>query len=553
MFNLKNLPWIILVISLIITTIIWINFLDSERKLQSLTFDTDTKFMTSTVSNRLEQYEQVLIGTKGLFAASSKVTFDEWKNFVKIQDIDSRFTGIQGVGYVHHITNNERASLVDELKNYGILDYTIKPDGIRDDYYPVVFLEPQDFRNKRAMGYDIYVEETRRNAVDIIKETGQTTITGKITLVQETEHDIQNGFLMLVPIHPNEQNAQNTSYDLQGIVYAVFRMNDFITGIFDSQSFQYIHLKIYDDFVSEDNLFFDSDDISQNKIYNIDFSKMITVSIDNRNWIFEYSGIISPYTDLVMLTLFFIPVVGGFMSFLLFYVLFLFTRNLKLTQDAIQAEKLVTIGIFSSRLSHDLRNPLTVIKGAMSLLESTLDTDDKTIHKRITMINSAIKRMTHQINDVMDFVRISDLQLERHSLLKLLESVISRMNVDDAIEIQMPKNDIILLCDPIKLDILFVNIISNAIDAVKPQGTIKIRLIDNELEVKIEIENSGLPIPLDVMPQIFEPLFTTKTIGTGLGLSSCKSIVEQHGGTILVKNDPTIFTINLPKNISSNT
>ena len=183
----------------------------------------------------------------------------------------------------------------------------------------------------------------------------------------------------------------------------------------------------------------------------------------------------------------------------------------------------------------------------MSLLESTLDVDDESTHKRIRMINSAIKRMTHQINDVMDFVRITDLQLEKHSLLKLLELSISRINVDDTVEIQIPQNDVTLNCDPIKLDIVFVNIISNAIDAMENKGTIKIRLIDDTSQIKIEIENSGPQIPLDVMSQIFEPLFTTKEMGTGLGLPSCKNIVEQHGGTILVKNDPTTFIVSLPK------
>jgi signal transduction histidine kinase len=62
-----------------------------------------------------------------------------------------------------------------------------------------------------------------------------------------------------------------------------------------------------------------------------------------------------------------------------------------------------------------------------------------------------------------------------------------------------------------------------------------------------EIEDNGSGIPDDVISKIFEPLFTTKQEGTGLGLSSCKSIIEQHNGTITVKNNPTVFTIELPK------
>ena len=109
-------PWIVLIISLAITFSIGFSFLDSEYELQHIKFDTDIKSMTNAVCDRLIQYEQVLVGAKGLFAASSKVTLNEWKNYMEIQNIDTRFPGIQGVGYAHHIIDDEREDLVNELK-----------------------------------------------------------------------------------------------------------------------------------------------------------------------------------------------------------------------------------------------------------------------------------------------------------------------------------------------------------------------------------------------------------------------------------------------------
>ncbi len=81
-------------------------------------------------------------------------------------------------------------------------------------------------------------------------------------------------------------------------------------------------------------------------------------------------------------------------------------------------------------------------------------------------------------------------------------------------------------------------------------GEIKVRIKENENDVDIEIEDSGPGIPEDKIEQIFDPLFTTKSTGTGLGLVSCKNIIEQHKGTISVKNNPTIFEIILPKKVS---
>lgn len=214
----------------------------------------------------------------------------------------------------------------------------------------------------------------------------------------------------------------------------------------------------------------------------------------------------------------------------------------------LKKEKLKNIGELASRLAHDLRNPLTVIKGVSSLLETNIDDKDESGKKRIKMMNSAISRMTHQIDDVMDFVRVTEPKLENHSLLNLITSAISRTHVPELVDIQIPQNDIILKCDSVKLDIVLVNLLSNAIDAIKKQGMVKIRLIDDISTVRLEFEDSGLPINPDILPTIFEPLFTTKESGTGLGLASCKNIVEQHGGEIYITSNPTIVSVILSKN-----
>ena len=95
--------------------------------------------------------------------------------------------------------------------------------------------------------------------------------------------------------------------------------------------------------------------------------------------------------------------------------------------------------------------------------------------------------------------------------------------------------------------------ITNAIEAIESKGKIDIRLIDKNDYVIIDIEDSGPGIPENILPKIFDPLFTTKQSGTGLGLPSCKNIIQQHSGIIMVKTNPTIFTIKLPKDSSKTT
>ncbi len=115
------------------------------------------------------------------------------------------------------------------------------------------------------------------------------------------------------------------------------------------------------------------------------------------------------------------------------------------------------------------------------------------------------------------------------------------------VTINFPKDDIVFLCDPQKIEIMLTNIILNAIQAIGDnKGTINIRTKKHQDSIQIKIEDSGPGIPSDIVNKIFDPLFTTKQEGTGLGLASCKNIVEQHKGDITVTNNPTTFTVTLP-------
>ena len=212
-----------------------------------------------------------------------------------------------------------------------------------------------------------------------------------------------------------------------------------------------------------------------------------------------------------------------------------------------RVERLSAIGELSARVAHDLRNPLGIIKNAIELIEmSSNDQMDEKLKKRINMIKKASERMSRQITDVLDFARTRPLQLEKKSLMEILESSL-KSTITESVKITKPKNDVSIICDSKQLEIVFNNILMNAIQAMENSGEIKVRISEDEDDVSIEIEDSGPGIPEDGIERIFDPLFTTKSSGTGLGLVSCKNIIEQHNGTIAVRNKPTIFEIKLPK------
>lgn len=223
------------------------------------------------------------------------------------------------------------------------------------------------------------------------------------------------------------------------------------------------------------------------------------------------------------------------------------------TNEVLKAERLSAIGELSGRLAHDLRNPLSVIKMSVDLIkQNPADSklSDPTITKRIDLIEKSIDRISHQVDDVLGYVRNSPLKLTSTSIPNLIDDSLSKINVPTDVEINVSKKDLTIDCDPVKLDAVFINLIVNAIQAMPEGGKIIITMEEKDNLIILNFSDSGPGISEENIDKVFEPLFTTKQKGTGLGLASCKNIIEQHQGEISVKNNPTTFTIILPKTLS---
>ena len=220
------------------------------------------------------------------------------------------------------------------------------------------------------------------------------------------------------------------------------------------------------------------------------------------------------------------------------------------TQAVLKTERLSVIGELSGRLAHDLRNPLSVMKMSIDLIKQhpgDAKISDDIITKRLQLIEKSIERISHQVNDVLEYVRNSPLKSSAISIREIILGSIDKVNVPHDVKITVSDSDIIVSCDSIKLDAVFINLIVNAIQAMPQGGTIEIKIKSDSDNAVIDFIDSGIGIPKEFLDKIFEPLFTTKQKGTGLGLASCKNIIEQHNGKISVHNNPTTFTIRLPK------
>ena len=217
----------------------------------------------------------------------------------------------------------------------------------------------------------------------------------------------------------------------------------------------------------------------------------------------------------------------------------------------VNSERLSAIGELAARIAHDLRNPLSIIKNSAEIIKMSQKNMDSNSKENWARLERGISRISHQVDDVLDYVKPSILKKKPTKISTILNNIFERITVPDTIKINLPKTDIIIPCDSDKLETVFVNLIMNSIQAMGGKtGTITIHLKEESDDVVlIIVKDTGPGISHELILKIFEPLFTTRQMGTGLGLPSCKNIIERHGGSIDVSSGNgkgTTFLIRLP-------
>lgn len=212
--------------------------------------EAEVSALATAINHRMEAYEEILRGAAALYYVAGHVSRQSWKRYFDQLCLDETVPGIQGLGFNQLVRRNEKAAHERTVRAEGIPDYSVWPKGERDEYTPVVFIEPYSGRNLRALGYDTYSDEARRRAMLIAKETKAVALTDGIVLVQETGKEVQHGFVMYLPVFAIQDGKTSGSVEraseLIGWVSAPFRVDDLFTAILGSNRFQNIAFELYD-------------------------------------------------------------------------------------------------------------------------------------------------------------------------------------------------------------------------------------------------------------------------------------------------------------------
>ncbi|WP_078381236.1 PAS domain S-box protein [Sutcliffiella halmapala] len=209
----------------------------------------------------------------------------------------------------------------------------------------------------------------------------------------------------------------------------------------------------------------------------------------------------------------------------------------------LQSEKLSVAGQLAAGIAHEIRNPLTAIKGFFKLLEREIDQKQEYFH----IIESELSRIELILSELLLLAKPHQVRVQNVALDSLLKDVTTLLETQAIMnnvwfDMKLEADNPFVKCDDNQVKQVFINLIKNGIEAMSEGGIIFIETKDVDDEVVISIRDEGKGIPEEVIARLGEPFFTTKTTGTGLGLMITFNIIKNHQGLLSVKSEVNVGT-----------
>jgi signal transduction histidine kinase len=232
------------------------------------------------------------------------------------------------------------------------------------------------------------------------------------------------------------------------------------------------------------------------------------------------------------------------------------TRELYEAQERlVRRERLAVLGQMAGSVSHELRNPLAVISNVVYLLQTIIPDADETARESLDMLSSQTQNMQKIISDLLDFSRTRSPDREETAVSALVAHVLEKQPVPENVQVsaRIPPGLPPVYVDPRQMEQVLQNLVTNACQAMPEGGHVSISARLEQDEVALCVTDTGHGMSKETVKKVFEPLFTTKKRGIGLGLALSRNLVEANGGRIQVESEEgkgSAFTVLLPTSVT---
>ena len=585
-------PIMVLVVSLALTIGITFGFYRSAKNKDLLRFNNEVLRVQLVIENKVNLYLALLKGGRGFVESAKELTRENFANYVKSLELDKNYIGVQGIGYNKIVLPDEREALLKRMKAEGYVDFKIFPEGERDLYQAIIYIEPFNERNEKAIGFDMSTEANRREALERARDSEQAAATAKVILIQENENDKQAGFLIYLPIYKNGElpTVEARKTNLKGYIYSPFRAGDFLNEVQKSASAADLSISIYDGEAEAEHLLAHTEPKPENNFtdqINGQYSKQEELNVGGRKWLINYHTLpdFAEQSSLGWTPLIFLS--GLVSSFLLFGMTYweasarvklqnitadllelerqkqvLLENEHKARVSAEQANK--TKDEFIAVVSHELRTPLNAIAGWTKILR-TDGVVDKTKNLALDKIEKNLRSQTELVEELLDFSNIISgnvtIEDEKVDFSKVFEETFQAVEAsahEKGIEFVKDNqlNNQYILGNADKIRLVVHNLLANAVKFTHAGGKVETFISNHNGNLEMIIKDNGSGISPDYLPHIFDKFhqadnsITRTHGGLGLGLAITFHLVQLHKGTIEATSEGlgkgSTFTLKIP-------
>ncbi|OJT25849.1 hypothetical protein BO221_08370 [Archangium sp. Cb G35] len=578
------LPVGVLALCLLLTYCVCVLLGLSARARDEARFENLVQSTSDRIQRRLDTYVALLQGTEGLFATQQEVTPQEFSAYVRLFDLQSKYPGIQGLGFTRRFPREERAQVEHRARTtLGLPGFHAWPEVPGEEIHSITLLEPRDMRNLAAMGYNMYSEPIRREAMARARDTGEPALTGKVTLKQEIREDKQAGFLLYLPVYKGGRvpaTLEERRELLEGFVYCPFRADDLLNGIFGAERHPRVAFQLYDGLeVDEARLMHRSH--PEALAYEPMFTTTTTLLVAGRPWTLTFSSL-PAFDATAARPIVLLPFSGlGALVSLGFFLMMLAQVRARGAAERSADELRVALAErarveeqlreadrrkddFLAMLAHELRNPLAPVLTAVQLMERKQRAGLGTERER-EVVERQVHHMRRLVDDLLDVSRVTrgKIQLRTHPM-DLVASVGRAVESarpfaesrEHTLRVELPDRPVWAEADPVRVVQIFTNLLHNAAKYSESGGRITLTLVCEGGEAVVRVTDTGMGIPAEALPHLFEPFMqVARTLdraqgGLGLGLTLVKQLVEMHGGRVEAASEGvgkgSVFTVRLP-------
>lgn len=289
--NRALMPYLILLVGLCFTIVVYYYFSKLTFEQDQGRFQKNVQELQDRIKLKVETSVALLRAGTGLFAASEEVDVNEFDRFVQRFDLQTNYPGIQGIGFARAFTPQRKDEVVRKMRDSGATDFHVWPDNPRNEYTAIVYLQPRANRNEVAIGYDMFTEPVRREAMEKARDSGAPAASGRVVLVQEPTGQTQQwGFLIYAPVYRNGASLKSIDQRrraLLGYVYSPYRIDDFLGPITSAKNYD-VTFQVYDGPVVDDERFLYGTQ-SNEQPNDLNFTRTDKLDVAGRPWTLSYA------------------------------------------------------------------------------------------------------------------------------------------------------------------------------------------------------------------------------------------------------------------------